>query len=74
MAKSDDVQDERYVAMPWMAKSDDVQDEQYVAVPWMAMSDDVQDVRVSQSHGCERVTMFKCILNYNNLTPLLPSF
>ncbi|NQY34160.1 MAG: hypothetical protein HRT37_04145 [Alteromonadaceae bacterium] len=36
MAKSDDVQDERYVAVPWMAKSDDVQDERYVAVPWMA--------------------------------------
>ncbi|PCI59929.1 MAG: hypothetical protein COB35_10200 [Gammaproteobacteria bacterium] len=35
------VQDERYVAEPWMARSDDVQDERYVAEPWMARSDDV---------------------------------
>jgi hypothetical protein len=27
MAKNDDVQDERYVVLPWMAKNDDVQDE-----------------------------------------------
>jgi hypothetical protein len=28
MARNDDVQDERYVEMPWMARNDDVQDEQ----------------------------------------------
>jgi len=40
------VQDERYVAVPWMAKSVYVQDERYVAVPWMAKSVYVQDERV----------------------------
>jgi hypothetical protein len=42
MAKSDDVQEERYVTVPRMAKSDDVQEERYVTVPRMAKSDDVQ--------------------------------
>jgi len=32
------VQDERYVAVPWMGKSVYVQDERYVAVPWMGNS------------------------------------
>ena len=27
MARNDDVQDERYVVVPWMARNDDVQDE-----------------------------------------------
>jgi len=59
MAKNDDVQDERYVVLPWMAKNDDVQDERSdfssrqiistwilagnVVLPWMAKNDDVQD-------------------------------
>jgi len=33
MARSGDVQDERYAAVPWMARSGDVQDERYAAVP-----------------------------------------
>jgi len=42
MAKSGDVQDERYGAVPRMAKSGDVQDERYGAVLGMAKSGDIQ--------------------------------
>jgi len=45
MAKSGDVQDERYDAVPGMARSGDVQDERYDAVPGMARSGDVQEER-----------------------------
>jgi len=37
---SEDVQDERYVTVPWTAMSEDVQDERYVTVPWSAGAHD----------------------------------